>query len=532
LTDPLDKGSIDSAPQPDENHAHDPHSPRHLGPEILGSLVEASLDGIVVIDRQGRYVYANPAASEIVGYPPQELAGRVFPLAPADRERETLRRRLEKGTSQRGPTIVVRPNGEEREIEFASVPIQVGDQSYTAGIMRDVTAVRRIEREGQALAGIASRAAFGGSVESTLDDICGYVVGATGAIAAAIVLIDRASGRRRMAGAHGLPDGYVAAANEVLSSGVRLLVQEAYERHKPAVVSDMRRRLLGSQDSAPLHPFAGEVEWDTVLSAPMVYQGEQIGVLHSYHPPGREISEVEIGFHTAIADQAAIAVENARLLAEVKEQATIEQRRHLARELHDSVSQALFSINLTAHGIESSLRKEGSGIHAALARIADLRQLTQGALAEMRALIFELRPGALEEEGLLQALRKHAAAIAGRELLQIDVLCPLEDRLPRLAPAAEEALYRIAQEAIHNVVKHARATHIEVALDLEGQALRLRISDNGRGFDPTQVPAGHMGLGTMAQRAAALGGDYSVQSAPGQGTTITVRVPLQEPPGG
>ncbi|MDQ3928135.1 MAG: sensor histidine kinase, partial [Chloroflexota bacterium] len=260
-----------------------------------------------------------------------------------------------------------------------------------------------------------------------------------------------------------------------------------------------------------------------------VYQGKQVGVLASY-VPSNDIDERDLAFHAAIADQTAVAVENARLLAEVHDKATLEQRQRLARELHDSVSQALFSINLTTRAVESLLKRDNPQTDTAIARLADLRQLTQGALAEMRALIFELRPRALEEEGLLQAIRKHGSAVAGREMLQVEVVCPVEERLPRLKPAAEEALYRIAQEALHNVVKHARATKVEIHLDhdAEDQVMSLRIADNGRGFDQSQVPAGSMGLGTMGQRAAALGGQYTIESRPGEGTRVIVRVPLAD----
>jgi signal transduction histidine kinase len=148
----------------------------------------------------------------------------------------------------------------------------------------------------------------------------------------------------------------------------------------------------------------------------------------------------------------------------------------------------------------------------------------------MRALIFELRPGALEEEGLLSALRKHAAALSARELLEVEVVCPDESALPRLKPDAEEALYRIAQEALHNVVKHAKASRVEVRIstEAEGRSMSLLVQDNGQGFDQSQVPAGHLGLGTMAQRADALGGTYGIESRPGEGTVIHVTLPLDQ----
>jgi signal transduction histidine kinase len=144
----------------------------------------------------------------------------------------------------------------------------------------------------------------------------------------------------------------------------------------------------------------------------------------------------------------------------------------------------------------------------------------------MRALIFELRPGALEEEGLLEALRKHAAAVEGREMIKVEYTCPPPGELPRLKPAAEEALYRIAQEALHNVVKHAKANRVELCITADVERLELRVTDDGVGFDPAQVKAGHMGLGTMGDRTRALNGDYRVESTPGKGTTIRVSIPL------
>ncbi len=388
---------------------------------------------------------------------------------------------------------------------------------------------QQASRSTAALAQIASRVAYGGSLQKTLDDICQHVVVATGAAAAGVVLYDTESGQRSMVGAYGLPEGYKEAVNAVLGSGTVLFAQAAFDGQQPVVTRDTRRKVLESEVSAPLHPYMPTAPWDTVVAVPMVYQGKQLGVLASYLPT-IDVEESEIAFHAAIADQTAVAVENARLIAEVHDKATLEQRQRLARELHDSVSQALFSINLTARAVESLLKRETPQTDTAVARLADLRQLTQGALAEMRALIFELRPRALEEEGLLQALRKHGSAVAGREMLQVEVVCPPEERLPRLKPAAEEALYRIAQEALHNVVKHARATRVEIHLDHDPdeQVVSLCIADNGRGFDKSQVPAGHMGLGTMGQRATALGGEYTIESKPGEGTRVTVRVPLRE----
>jgi signal transduction histidine kinase len=295
------------------------------------------------------------------------------------------------------------------------------------------------------------------------------------------------------------------------------------------MVDDVRRKLLANADSVPIHPFMDKVAWDTIVAVPMVYEDNQVGVLLSYHPPGVQIEEREMTFYNAIANQAAIAVENARLLAQVEKRAAQEQRQRLARELHDSVSQALFSINLTARAIETMLKRQIIPSEQVMGKLHDLGQLTSGAMAEMKALIFELRPGALEEEGLLSALGKHAAAVQARELLPITITS--RGDMPGLKPVVEEALYRIAQEALHNVVKHAKATSAEIILDAgeERGCVVLRIKDDGAGFDTSGVPAGHLGLGTMRQRAESLRGECRVDSAPGRGTEVIVRVPAGPP---
>ncbi|MFL5732784.1 MAG: GAF domain-containing protein [Chloroflexia bacterium] len=388
---------------------------------------------------------------------------------------------------------------------------------------------REAARSTEALARIASRVAFGGSLESTLDDMCVHIVHATGAVAAGVVLYDDALQSWHMVGSHGHPEGYVEGSNQLLSSRVPLLLQAAYDERKAVMVGDMRRKLLESPESAPIHQFMDKVAWDTIVALPMIYEDKQMGVLLSYHPPGVDIAEREMTFYNAIANQAAVAVENARLLAQVEKRAAQEQRQRLARELHDSVSQALFSINLTARAIETILKREIIPSEMVMGKLHDLGQLTSGAMSEMKALIFELRPGALEEEGLLSALAKHAAAVQARELLSVTVTS--RGDLPKLNPAVEEALYRIAQEALHNVVKHAGASTAEIIVEADNArgCVVLRVRDDGAGFDISGVPAGHMGLGTMRQRAESLRGECRVETAPGRGTEIIVSVPVSAP---
>jgi PAS domain S-box-containing protein len=197
-----------------------------------------------------------------------------------------------------------------------------------------------------------------------------------------------------------------------------------------------------------------------------------------------------------------------------------EERANLARELHDSVTQALFSMGLTTRALELLLDRDPP---AARQKLVELRELQKDALAEMRTLIFELRPQGLETDGLAQALRNHAAAVQSRTGLSVSVEVEHEGRLPL---DVEEALYRIAQEALHNVVKHANAEQARIALKRVGRELRLSVEDDGVGFDPGLAPRGHLGLVGMRQRAERIGGELDVARRPGGGSKVRVTVPL------
>lgn len=204
-----------------------------------------------------------------------------------------------------------------------------------------------------------------------------------------------------------------------------------------------------------------------------------------------------------------------------------DERARIARDLHDSVSQALFSATLQARALQLALQRECHDPHGPVGQgIANIRQLTQGALAEMRALIFELRPDALAEEGLVAALGKHVAALEAKEGFTVTLSAPAEELV--VDPSVEQNLYRLAQEALSNVVKHARATSVQVRLACHGAeipGLELEVSDDGIGFDTSLTHPGHLGLKTMAERAEALGGILEVTSVRGKGTTVRASLP-------
>lgn len=227
---------------------------------------------------------------------------------------------------------------------------------------------------------------------------------------------------------------------------------------------------------------------------------------------GQPLHDGELAF-TSLAQQ---------LVAVVQQQAIVEERQRLARDLHDSVTQALYSITLHAEVVRRLL---AAGEQASAADNLDtLQQTAQEALDEMRLLIFELRPPILEQAGLVAALQARLDAVEGRAQLQTSLR--VEGRI-HLAADVEQALYRIAQEALNNTLKHARAQHIGLRLSQTSQQVVLAISDDGVGFDPRLAEMqGGFGLRGIAERVAQIGGQMTLESVLHGGTTLRVEVPL------
>jgi signal transduction histidine kinase len=224
-----------------------------------------------------------------------------------------------------------------------------------------------------------------------------------------------------------------------------------------------------------------------------------------------------------VSERRRAALELAESQRREGERAALERQR-IARDLHDSVSQSLFSTTLHVRTAQHALAREGLGSTGSVGEeLSEIGQLTRGALAEMRALIFELRPGALADEGLVAALTKQASALGAREGLAIEVDGP-DGRLP-LEPEVDEQLYRLGQEALSNVVKHAGASRATVRIAATDDTVSIEVADDGRGFDPAAVGPEHFGLRSMRGRVADLGGRLQVTSAPGRGTVLRVEVP-------
>ena len=497
------------------------------------AVFEATGDGLVISDPQGRLVEANPAFHRMHAYSPGELAG-ARPETWTHPEDLTAVTDFLSAVPQAGAAIRVRhvrKDGTIFPVDVRADFVVFSGEPHTLTVVRDATetanAMDLLHRRVAALARVASDMVVDQPPETTLRNAVATVVRASGGVAAAVHVVEGDTGRVRFLATHGLPDGYEDGLRASWELGVDSPAVHALREQRLEVIRGAPARTLARPAAKPIHRFLPHVEWDILVAVPLGTMGQMIGALHVYYLPHDEPADEELRFLKAFADQIAVAVENATLLAEGRQNAALLERQRLARELHDSVSQALFSMTLHARAAELAMAKQGIDGNGPLGRaVAQLRELTQGALAEMRALIFELRPGALAEEGLISAVRKQAAAIAAREGLPIVVVDETEER-PDLDEGAEEHLYRIVVEALHNTVKHADAQRVTVTFGRTESELTIVVEDDGCGFDPTAAFPGHMGLGTMRERAARMGADLRIVSGAGAGTRVMVTGPIR-----
>lgn len=259
----------------------------------------------------------------------------------------------------------------------------------------------------------------------------------------------------------------------------------------------------------------------SILALPLVSGTRIIGVLSVGNRANCELGIEEERLLNMMVPSAVIALENVRIYEQASETAVAAERGRLARDLHDSVTQTLFSASLTAEVLPRIwLRDPNEG----MIRLEKLRELTRGALAEMRTLLLELRPSTLVEMLLPDLLRQLAEGISGRTRINIHVSTMMDNDL---SPDVKLALYRIAQEALNNVAKHAKAENAAVILT-QTDYVTLMIKDDGIGFDPTANPANHLGLRIMRERAEVIHATLQIETTPGLGTVIRVLWQEQE----
>jgi signal transduction histidine kinase len=259
------------------------------------------------------------------------------------------------------------------------------------------------------------------------------------------------------------------------------------------------------------------------LGVPIVAKGDIIGAFYLTEKRGRPAAfdERDEKVISVLAAHAAIAIENARLFEASRELSVIEERNRLARELHDAMTQNLFSLSLTAEAAAGSVRTDPARAEAEIDRVRKLARETQ---AELRSLVFELRPPDLEADGLVATVRKDLDVLGRAHGLRAHLHV---HGTPEVDSEVETELYRIVQEALSNAVRHAQAKAISVDVHAGGGTVTIAVRDDGVGFDPgaRAIRERRLGLTSMRERAEALGGKIVVETAPGSGTAVTVEVP-------
>lgn len=281
------------------------------------------------------------------------------------------------------------------------------------------------------------------------------------------------------------------------------------EAQMQQAVNSLRPVILPDRTAQGGYP--GKLCW---MGVPLVVKERLLGMLVIANEEPRCYGEEDANLALAFAQQIAVAIENSRLYEQAGLLAVLEERQRLARELHDSVSQVLYSIGLGTKSARAALEHNPSQIPEALDYVDRLAEAGQ---VEMRSLIFELRPESLKTDGLVAALEKQAAVLRLRHQLAVQMnLCPEPD----IPLAIKETLYRVSQEAIHNIVKHAHATQVTLKLECSEHQVCLVIRDNGVGFDPSADYPGHLGLRSMRERAVRSKGEIQIDSGPAKGTQI------------
>lgn len=372
-------------------------------------------------------------------------------------------------------------------------------------------------------------------LEAVLDYITLYARRLLGADAVAIYRLQADTNLLNIQSSHGLSKKFLKHSTIFLGQGA---TGQAVIQGKPFAITDVSQALevfvqpIMPETTALLQILS--TNFRSEISVPLIIKQEVVGALNLYYAQPRNFEQEEIDLAVSFCDQTALAIENARLREQTKEEAIAAERNRIARELHDSVTQSIFSANLIAEVLPTIWKRNSVETQQGL---EDLHKLTQNALAEMRTLLLELHPVGLIETRLEQLIQQLAQGISGRIRADIQVHVEGEAFLPT---EAKLVFYRIAQEALNNIAKHSGADKVEIELQSLpaiptrkrknenltqqhfSQSVFLLIHDNGRGFNPNSIECEHLGLGIMQERTNNKQFTLSIMSEPGKGTEISL----------
>lgn len=507
----------------------------------------ANLPGMVYRrrpDPHGAFEFVSEGCLALTGYAPAELTGERGPryadlVHPEDRARvEASIQAALREKRPYGHTYRLTPaNGSERWVldrgqgvfgpDGQAVALEGFVTDHTGPMLAHLDLERRVEERTREL---ERRKAVAECLQDilaitnstcSLQDVLDYIVArAAQLLGARGCLINqlRADSLLVIRAAHGLPEDYVAHMTTPFGEGMTGL---AVAQRRPVSIVDIPAyfRENGHWLSDPVR--GPRLRWllehyGASMAAPLLVKGEPYGTIAFYYAEPRQFTPDDLALAMALADQAALAIEAARLRAAASESAAATERRRVAQDLHDSVTQTLFSASLIAEALPTLI---GRDPESARRESSELLVLTQGALAEMRTLLGELRPATLVNMALGDLLAQLVGGARARAQIPIRFTAIGQCRL---SPGVQIALYRIAQEALNNVVRHSGASQAEVTLRQDARGVRLWVCDDGRGFAPEEVSAGHHGLAIMRERARAIGARMRVRTVPGQGTRISV----------
>jgi PAS domain S-box-containing protein len=519
-----------------------PRTPPHLkeNENLYRSIFDAVIMGLIVIDLEtGRVIEANPAACQMHGYSREgfiDLQWNVF-IHPGDQDafNEALQAFQLEGMLDT-QMLHLRADGSTFAAGWRGAAFTYQDRPCLLGIVRDVSKRTREEQllrqrleitthEQAKLLEIshilASSLEFQpGLILDQLQEIVAYTQGGLFALEDSTLVTRAMRGTPQLeqsAPLHihlppikkGEKDSLGQETLDVLFGGRRpIRIADVGSDEPPAL---FLRSLLDNEAAVLL---AGMQSW---MWVPLAVRGSLIG--------GLGIAAADKDYFTAhhadmahkVANMAALAMTNAELYQHAQALAILEERQRLARELHDAINQSLFSAGLIAEVLPRLWERDQAEARTSL---EDLRRLMRGAQAEMRALLAELRPATLTDSSLADLLRLLGNAFSGRTNIPVAMNVAEDLSLPA---DVQVAFYRVCQEALNNIAKHARASQVEISLKQAGDLVEMHIRDDGQGFDPAHTLSGHYGLSMMSERAAAVGAQWAVASQPGQGAELTLR---------
>jgi PAS domain S-box-containing protein len=399
-----------------------------------------------------------------------------------------------------------------------------GQALRMVGIVQDITARRQAgqalqqakevaESLGDALAILNSNR----PLDEVLDHIAGQAGQLLGTEAASIYSTEKETGGLSARAMRGRLATDVIGSKILMDHGV---LGRAMASRQPMIVPELGALAAGSDLIASVEDgpagIGGNQVRGALLAVPIVVQETVYGCMLLYYGQPRTFSEEEVELAVAYSDQVALAIGNAQLREQVEEAAMSAERQRLARDLHDAVTQTLFSASLIAEAMPSIWEQSPEEGRRGL---EELRRLTRSAAAEMRTMLIELRPAALTEKPLGELVRHLTEAVVGRARVAIDLNLDGDCILP---PEVQIALYRIVQEALNNIAKHAGANRVSMDLYWRPRQAMLEISDDGCGFELADVLPDRFGLGIMSERAQGIGAVLDITSEPGQGTRLAV----------